>query len=238
MEQQKRHIVIAGGSKRLGLYIASKLTGQDHRLSILYRTDSTELVHLKSQFPSLVDLHRFDLSHIHEISSLGQILSQKHGPITDCITVASQFYPTPLGTVTEQQWDELFDTNVKGHFFLLQGLIPFLAQSSQITSLVDIYAFKPLKSYSAYCSAKGALLQLIRNLALELSPRTRVNAISPGAVLPPPDFTSEENVRIAQRIPLARWGSPEDIYQAFMFLMRNQYITGMNLCVDGGASLL
>lgn len=238
MTETERHIVIAGGSKRLGLYLATQLTQHHVRLSILYRTLSEELSQLQSRFPDRIQLYPFHLEQAEDLSHLGKKIFQDNGAISELVTVASQFYPTPLGTVSEKQWNDLFDTNVKGHFFFIQGAIPFLHKPSHIVTLVDIHSFKPLKSYSPYCAAKGALLTLSRNLAFELAPHTRVNSISPGFVLAPETFSLEEVEEKRKKCLLGRLGTPEDIYQGYQFLRRNHYITGYNLCIDGGNSLL
>ena len=238
MASENRHVVIVGCARRIGLALTQNFLKKGYRVSGFYRTKSPELVSLEGQFRDQFKLFMFDLRHPQNAQELAAKAATQNGHAYALIHVASQFYRTPLGQVTEDSWDDLFDTNVKGHFFLTQAFIPYLERPSHIINLVDIFSFKPLRGYIAYAAAKGALLSLTRNLANELAPHTQVNAISPGPVLLPENFTDEEKKQHASRALLGRTGSPDDIWNAVQFFLESRYITGMNLCVDGGSSLL
>lgn len=232
-----QHWVVVGCSRRLGLYITTKLLAKGATVTGLYRELSESLVELKNSHPQKLSLLSVDLTKLD--SSLSELSAhfQTQTKISGVIHLASQFFPTPLTSLTSKEWDVLFDTNVKGHVFLTQLFVSFLKRPSSITFLVDIYATKPLRNYLAYAAAKGALLTTMRNLALELAPHTRVNAISPGSVLLPENFSEEDIHKHQENTLLKRLGDPEDIWNAFYFLSHNQYITGVNLKVDGGTSL-
>jgi 3-oxoacyl-[acyl-carrier protein] reductase/pteridine reductase len=103
-----------------------------------------------------------------------------------------------------------------------------------IINIVDLAAFDPWPNYIAHVVGKSAVLALNRQLALELAPLIRVNAIAPGPVLPPPDFDREDIERGARNTLLNRWGTPDDITRAVIFLLTADYITGEVLLVDGG----
>lgn len=232
-----QHWVVVGCSRRLGLFIARKLIEDGARVTGLYREISVPIHQLQAQFPSQLKLQSYDLSKMEELEVSLETLLKGSDQIDGVIHLASQFFPTPLLKVKVSDWDILYDTNVKGHFFLTQLLIPNLKSPSSIIYLVDIYASKPLKNFVAYASAKGALLSLMRNLALELAPKIRVNAISPGSVLLPESYDQEEIDRHIENTLLKRLGSPEDVFEALCFLSRNSYLTGLDLKVDGGTSL-
>ena len=227
-----------GSSRRIGLYLTEKLLESGCKVSGLYRTPSPELTSLKSLFPDRLHLDCFDLRDVRTAGPLAAKIHQQNGRIFGVIHVASQFFKTPLGQVTSNAWDELFDTNVKGHFFLTQALAPYLEAPSHLINLVDIFSTKPLRNYLAYTAAKGALMTLTRNLANELAPNTRVNAISPGPVLLPEGFSEEEKLQHSKNTLLGRTGDPSDIWSAVHFLLNSNYITGINLCVDGGSFLM
>lgn len=231
------HWVVVGCSRRLGLYITTKLLAEGAIVTGLYRELSESLVELKNSHPQKLSLLSVDLTKLD--SSLSELSAhfQTQTKLAGVIHLASQFFPTPLTSLTSKEWDVLFDTNVKGHVFLTQLFLPFLSRPSSIIHLADIYATKPLRNYLAYAAAKGALLTTMRNLALELAPHIRVNAISPGSVLLPETFTEEDIKKHKDHSLLKRLGNPEDIWNAFYFLSRNQYVTGINLKVDGGTSL-
>lgn len=232
-----QHWVVVGCSRRLGLFMTRKLIEEGAKVTGLYREISDPISELKAQFPCQLTLKAYDLRKMELLDGSLETLFQGSDKIDGVIHLASQFFPTPLLKVKVSDWDILYDTNVKGHFFLTQLLIPYLKIPSSIIYIVDIYATKPLKNFIAYASAKGALLSLMKNLALELAPQIRVNAISPGSVLLPESYNQEEIDRHIENTLLKRLGSPEDIYQAFDFLSRNSYLTGVNLKVDGGTSL-
>jgi pteridine reductase len=158
------------------------------------------------------------------------------------INNASTFYPTPLGTATTDQWDDLISSNLKAPFFLIQALAePLRQQRGCIVNIVDIHAERPLKGYPIYSAAKAGHVMLTKSLARELAPDVRVNAIAPGAILWPEqdaELAPEERKNILQRVPLKRSGSPLDIADTVLFLIKNSpYITGQIIAVDGGRSV-
>lgn len=232
------HWLVAGASKRLGLLLTRKLLEQGARVSALYRTLTPELQELCQKYPHQCALFSFDLCETDAFPALIKTITERQGLLAGLLLVASEFYKTPWGMVSERDWDNLFATNVKGHTFLAQACSASLEPQSQIIALADIFGNKPLRAYVAYAAAKAALLSVVRNLAKELAPHVRVNAISPGPVLLPESFSPEEEAQHAERTLLGKLGTPEDIWQAVQFLMECSYITGMNLNVDGGASLI
>ena len=108
------------------------------------------------------------------------------GRLDALVNNASVFYPTPLASSTEDQWQEIMDVNAKAPYFLSQALAPYLAQSSgSIVNVTDIYADRPLAAHPVYCASKAALVSLTLSLAQELGPEIRVNGIAPGAIMWP-----------------------------------------------------
>ena len=103
-----------------------------------------------------------------------------------------------------------------------------------IVNIVDLSAWEPWPHFAAHSVGKAALLALTRQLALEFAPEVRVNAVAPGPVLPPPNYSAEKIARTAARTLLERWGTPEDVAGAVLFLIQADYITGDTITVDGG----
>jgi 3-oxoacyl-[acyl-carrier protein] reductase/pteridine reductase len=103
-----------------------------------------------------------------------------------------------------------------------------------IVNVVDLSAWQPWPDLAAHSVGKSALLALTRQLALEFAPAVHVNAVAPGPVLPPPNYDPEQRARVAERTLLGRWGTPQDVSDAVLFLLRADYITGEVLVVDGG----
>ena len=162
------------------------------------------------------------------------------GRLDVLINNASSFYATPLGSITEVQWQDLMGTNVKAPLFLSQAAAPHLrVVSGQIINIVDIHGTRPLRDHPVYCTAKAALIMLTRSLARELAPAIRVNGIAPGPVLWPANGDAAElRDKVIDRTLLKRAGSPEDIARTAIFLAADApYITGQILNVDGGRSV-
>ena len=157
------------------------------------------------------------------------------------INNASSFYPTPLGEITGDDWDNLIGSNFRAPLFLSQACYPYLrAANGAIINMLDIYARLPLKNHSLYCAAKAANAMLVKSLALEMAPKVRVNGIAPGAILWPENSAAsqaQQQKAILAKIPLQRCGSPESIVQAVLFLLTNEYITGEVIRIDGGRLL-
>ena len=106
-----------------------------------------------------------------------------------------------------------------------------------IVNIVDLSAWQPFPSYAAHSVAKAGLLALTRQLAVELAPAVRVNAVAPGPVLPPPEYTPAMIEHTASKTLLGRWGTPADISQAVLFLLQADYVNGDCIIVDGGERL-
>ena len=153
---------------------------------------------------------------------------------------ASRFYPTPVAAAGQDDWDNLFNSNVRAAYYLSQQLAPQLRNAHGcIINLIDIYAQRPLPEHSIYCMAKAALQMMTLSLAQELAPEVRVNGVAPGAIIWPEQGLSEQNKQaILERVALQRSGSEADIAKAVTWLALDaDYVTGQILAVDGGRSL-
>jgi pteridine reductase len=162
------------------------------------------------------------------------------GRLDVLVNNASTFYPTPLGDICAQQWDDLIGTNLRAPLFLAQAAAPHLRQTKGlIVNMVDIHAQRPLPQHPVYCAAKAGLAMLTRSLARELGPQVRVNGVAPGPVLWP-DAGLDEHLKqeIVAKTLLKRTGSPQDIVSALLYLAQDApYVTGQILAVDGGRSV-
>jgi len=236
--------LITGGAKRIGASIARHLHHSGMDIAIHYRgsQDEAEAVKqsLEAQRPNSVILIQADLESPQAPQQIYAQLTQWRSRLDVLINNASSFHPTPIGEATEQQWDTLIGSNLKGPFFLSQALAPLLKKSRGcIINLVDIYARKPLKAHPIYCIAKAGNAMMVKSLALELGPEIRVNGIAPGAILWPEKETNNDVQQlIIQDTPLQRSGDPVDIARTVLFLIQDaDYITGQVISVDGGRNL-
>src|SRR5207248_89318 len=129
-----------------------------------------------------------------------------------------------------KDWDHLLDVNLKGQFFLAQACAKTMQKNGGvILNIADVNGERPMKNFTPYVCSKAGLLMMTRNLAKEWAPKIRVNSISPGAVLLPESYNEEQRQRSIEQSLLKRLGSPEDIAQAALFLIANDYITGFDL---------
>ena len=184
-----------------------------------------------------------DLSQLQQVEQLAAAATAHRGHIDLLVNNASGFFPTPVGTVNEAEWDSLFASNLKGPFFLSQALLPALrASRGAIVNIVDVYAELPLAQHAVYTMAKAGVAMMTRALAQELGPEVRVNGVSPGAILWPaeenPELGGAKAEALLAQTALKRIGEPSDIARAVRYLgLEAGYVTGQILAVDGGRTL-
>ncbi|MDH5622478.1 MAG: SDR family oxidoreductase, partial [Gammaproteobacteria bacterium] len=162
------------------------------------------------------------------------------GRLDGLVNNASSFYPTPIGDISEQQWNDLVGSNLKAPLFLSQAAATYLRDAKgAIVNIVDIHAGRPLSDHAVYCAAKAGLAMLTRSLAKDLAPDIRVNGVAPGAILwPEAGMTETLQQSILRQIPLERPGNPADIAGCVLYLLRDaDYVSGQIIAVDGGRSI-
>jgi len=236
--------LITGGVRRIGAEIATTLHNAGYNLALHYRNSREQAHALQEQLnairPDSVILIQADLHITKGLNSLIHSTVERFGQLDAVINNASTFYPTPVGEATEEQWEDLFGSNLKAPFFLAQAAAGALTKSSGcIVNIVDIHSDRPLKEHPIYCMAKAGLAMMTKSLAKELGPEVRVNGVAPGAILwPENDMDELTQQRIVSRNFLKRQGHPSDIAQTVLFLTsQSPYITGQVISVDGGRSL-
>lgn len=239
----RKAALITGGARRIGAEIARRLHRGGYDLILHHRRSATEAEalrrELEAQRPDSVFTLQADLLETAGLAGMVHESAGFRGRLDLVVNNASSFYPTPLETVTEAQWDELMASNLKAPFFLARAAVDFLRpRRGCIVNLVDIYAERPLRGHPVYSIAKSGLAAMTRALAVELAPAVRVNGVAPGAILWPEHGLHPTQSEILARIPMERAGSPADIAEAVWFLAEcAPYVTGQILAVDGGRSL-
>jgi len=236
--------LLTGAARRVGACIAEYLHGAGMNVVVHYRSSGAQADALCSELnarrPGTASSVQADLLATRDLPMLVEQVIARHGGLDALINNASSFYPTPLGTVTEEHWEELMGSNLKGPFFLSQAAAPALTERrGSIVNIVDIYAGRPLEDHPVYSIAKAGLAMATRALARELGPAVRVNGVAPGAILwPEQALNPAERTDILARTALGHTGSPEDIARTVRFLLADAaYITGQILTVDGGRSI-
>ena len=236
--------LITGAGRRVGAVIARTLHAAGYDLTLHYRrsADAARALadELELQRAGSTLLLQAELAELHTLPTLIEQLLAHFGRLDALVNNASTFYPTPVGSATPAQWNELFASNAQAPFFLSQAATPALREArGGIVNLLDIYAERPLAEHPLYCMAKAAQAAMTRSLALELGPDVRVNGVAPGAVLWPSDGKPyADQQAILARSPLQRAGTPEDVAGAVLWLLRDApFVTGQVIRVDGGRTL-
>ena len=240
-----RWALVTGAAKRIGAVIARTLHAAGANVAIHYNRSAAEADELAAELlrarPKSAFTIGADLSDIPAVERMAaQVLERTGKQLDVLVNNASNFYPTPIGTITLEQWDDLFGSNLKAPLFLSQALVPALrAARGVIVNIVDVHAQRPLRDHPVYGPAKAGLAMLTRSLAKDLGPDVRVNGVSPGAILWPDEGMSDGlRAAIIKQTALKRAGTPEDIAAAVLFLVRDApYVTGQIIAVDGGRSV-
>lgn len=232
--------LVTGSARRIGAVTVQALHKAGATVVVHYRSSSIEAESLSAELNAVRTdscfLQQADLSDVAAIKSMIKAVIKQIGRLDILVNNASSFYPTELGEITEQQWDDLMASNLKAPLFLSQAATPELIKHQGcIVNMVDIYGIRPLKNHPVYSAAKAGLIMLTKSLAKELGPDVRVNGVAPGAILWPESDDNTDQQVLLDKTCLKREGTPEDIAKAILFLVRDaDYITGHIIPVDGG----
>lgn len=237
-------ILVTGAARRIGAAIVTRLHENGASVAIHYRGSSDDAKQLADKLNAVREdsaaTFQADLLDSDAMKSLVQSVKNWHGRLDGLVNNASTFYPTPMGEITEENWQDLMGTNLKAPLFLSQAAAPYLQEAGgAIVNIVDIHAERPLRDHLVYGPAKAGLAMLTRSLAKDLAPDVRVNGVSPGAIMWPENgMDGSAQQAILDQIPLKRAGEPSHIADCVLFLLRDaDYVTGQILAVDGGRSI-
>jgi NAD(P)-dependent dehydrogenase (short-subunit alcohol dehydrogenase family) len=236
--------LITGGNSGIGLATAKEFVNEGAYVFITGRREA-ELAAAKEQIGKNVTAIRGDVSNLDDLDRLFAQIKKEKGKIDIVFANAGVARYAPIGTITEDFFDSIFDINVKGVLFTVQKALPLLRDGGSIILNASIVGSKGLSSNSVYSATKAAVRSFARTWTTDLKDRRiRVNAISPGPIDTPglsellaSSETGEQRKKmISNTVPLGRFGKPEEIAKAVVFLASDHasYITGIELFVDGG----
>ena len=242
MDLENKVALVTGAGVRIGQAVAVKLGQLGMRLVIHYHHSEEGAKQTIQRLPGKKSRHlvlQADLKDVSAIKELVHNAEKQAGPISVLVNNAAEFFPTPLFSVAEKEWDHLLALNLKAPFVLSQALGENMKSSGEgkIINMVDVSAERPWKSFLPYCASKAALISLTKGLARALSPEVQVNGIAPGTVLPPPEHIEMDFTASVENSLLKRIGKAEDIVQAVEYLLQSDFVTGTILPVDGGRSI-
>lgn len=236
--------LVTGGSKRIGATTVRLLHQADYNVIIhcrLSRQHADELAdELNSVRPDSAKVIQGDLNNETIYDNLIDQALKCWNRLDVLVNNASSFYPTPVGSITLDDWNNLINSNMKAPLFLSQAAAPYLKKTQgNIINMLDVHAQRPMKEHPVYCAAKAGLSMITMSLAKELGPEIRVNGVAPGAILWPDNDMQEHTKKlILERTTLKRAGEPIDIARTILFLARDaNYVTGQIIAVDGGRTI-
>ena len=235
-----RVALVTGGAKRIGETIARALAKRGAHLALSYRSSAhaarRTATTLEAEGVEVLTIHA-DLSQPADVKRLVDDIRQRFGRLDVLINSAAIFERTPFETLSARAWDQTLATNLTGPFLcaLYASRLMRRHREGKIINLADWAGVRPYRDYLPYCVSKAGVIGLTKALAKELAPTIQVNAIAPGPILPPANMNAATRARIAQRVPLKRWGGPQDIANTVLFLIEGtNFMTGSVVFVDGG----
>jgi NAD(P)-dependent dehydrogenase (short-subunit alcohol dehydrogenase family) len=239
MQIQGKTAVVTGGAVRVGKAITLALARAGANVVVHYHKSAEpaeETAAIARGLGVRALAVQADIAQAGEVSRMARVVEAEFGGVEILVNSASHFQATPIPTDDFEAWKQVTGVLIDGAFFCANAFAPEMRRRGQgaIINIVDLSAWEPWPRFAAHSVGKAGLDALTRQLALEFAPQVRVNAVAPGPVLPPAHYGPEKIARAAARTLLERWGKPEDVASAVLFLIQADYITGVTIPVDGG----
>lgn len=233
-----RVALVTGGGRRVGRAIALALGARGMRVVVHYNGSAAgaeESARLIREAGGAATVAQADLTDVTAAERLIDEAVASQGELWALVNSAAVMLRTPVGEVTQKNWDAMFALNVRAPFFLAQRAAPALRYvGGCIVNIADLAAFESWPAYVPHGMTKAAIVQMTRGLAKALAPEIRVNAVAPGVVLPPEEWAAAAAEKLRRTTPLQRLGTPEDVAGAVLYLLEARYVTGEVITVDGG----
>src|SRR4051812_3556669 len=239
-------LITGSAKRRLGWHVADALGRRGYSVVIHYNTSAAEAQAAAEEFGSrgiqAIALPA-DLAQEQDVRRMIDHTLEKFGRIDVLVTCAAAWKSKRLEDVTADDVRYYFEANTLGTFLCCQhaGLAMVRQpEGGSVVNLGDWAEARPYLNYSAYFPSKGGVTALTRSLAVELgtrNPRVRVNCVLPGPVMLPPDLPEAERRQAVEATLVKREGRPENVAQAVLFFLDNDFVTGVCLPVDGGRTI-
>ncbi len=243
MELSGRTAIVTGGAVRLGRAISIALAAEGARVYVHYNRSAEPAESLRSEIVAaggVAEIGSVDLSDPARAHTLVEMAEEALGPVSILVNSASGFPTDTIADVTVERWRETADLTLGSPLFLIQAFADRIGagEDGAIVNLTDVKTTRPYRAHLSYMLAKGGVDTLTRAAALALAPRIRVNAVALGVILPPPGEDDAYADALAGELPLRRVGGPGVVADTVVFLVRNDFITGEIIHLDGGAGLV
>ena len=231
--------LVTGGAVRVGKAITLGLARAGANVVINYSRDSAQAVQTAREAEShgvSAMIVRANIADWEQVKSMFDAIHESGRTIDVLVNNASLWKQTPFPTDSIEDWHTVTGILINGAFYVsnLAARDMLEKKAGAIVNIVDISITEAWPKFAAHVVGKSALMAMTRQFALDLAPYVRVNAVCPGPVLPPPDYSPEKVAKTAAKTLLGRWGTPEDISKAVNFMIESDYINAESVTVDGG----
>ncbi|MGQ3890458.1 SDR family NAD(P)-dependent oxidoreductase [Legionella sp. CNM-4043-24] len=238
----QRVALVTGGAKRIGRSISERLAEAGYDLVINHHASDIEAEDIKRVIEAMGRqclIMKADISCAEAVHHMFEEVMNTFGRIDVLVNSASLYPHNSFPCESYELFDQAFGVTVYGSLYCANEAAKIMLRQNNglIINIVDLFAFHPRKNMMFHGVSKAALASLTQYLAIELSPTIRVNAIAPGPVLPPTQYSQEKLQQSSDRTLLKRWGEPSDVTRAVMYLVESDYITGEIMYVDGGSHI-
>lgn len=245
MEISGKIALITGGAHRVGKAITLMLAQAGATVVVNYHAAADEALATVAEAEALgvaAMAIQGDVADRVAVEQMVAAVTERFGGVDIIINNASYFGKTPFPSsdpTIYERWERVTRILIDGPFFICNMLVPTMQArgGGAIVNIIDLSVWHPWADFTAHAVGKSGLLALTRQLAFELAPTIRVNAVAPGIVLPPPNYSERRQTASAQRNLLERWGSPDDVTKAVKYLLEADFVTGEVVTVDGGERL-
>lgn len=239
---QGKVALVTGGAVRVGRALALALAGRGAKVAIHFGRSTEAAAETVADIRNrggTAEAFQSDLRKVSETVGVINLAAERLGELDILVNSAAVYAVADLAETTEPLWDEQFEVNLKAPFFLSRAFANHVGKdrAGQIINISDWRGIRPDPGSIAYSLTKAGIMAMTKGLAVALAPNIRVNAIAPGAILPPPGHDGAYLEEVGKRALLKIHGATEDLAQSLLYLVTAEFVTGQVLFVDGGEHL-
>ena len=244
MDLSESCVLVTGGAHRVGKAIALTLAKMGAKTVVFTYSSSADEAKITEKelraHGCQAKAFHCDQSDVSQIRRTIEGIKNEFGRLDVLVNSASIFLTNDFFSVTPENWDIVMNINARGPFFFMQEAASLMLENRNavIINIIDELVMKPAMAWVHHGASKAALWNLTRIASIALAPKIRVNAVLPGAVLKPPEWSYERWELNEDAVPLKKLGSPEDVCQAVEYLVNAEFVTGQMIVVDGGSTVL
>jgi pteridine reductase len=242
MDVENKIALVTGGARRVGKAIALTLARSGARVVITYNTSTDEAALTVAEIErsgGVAAAVQCDQRDLAAIDHLFDRLRLDYTRLDILVNNAAIMERQPALEITPDDWSRVIDTNLRGPFFIAQRAAQWMQAtgSGVIVNIADLSALHPWPSYLTHTISKSGLVAMTQGLALALAPSIRVNAIAPGMILKPDEWSDDRWAKLIAALPVQREGTPDDVAEAVLYCVRSDFMTGQVIVLDGGRNL-